>query len=147
MKNRQDNIKDYQSLSQNITEALKEAIGTRTVGVTNKRKESKQTKTLWQDKNKLKRDLQSAIQRKDQEKTTILKMHQTARQYRENNWRMNKRKKPRDLADKLIETGGAKSKLFWQIRKSITNTKAKETYDTITEEGEILEDPTKTKTT
>ena len=45
MNNRQDNINDYQSLYQNTTEALKEAIGTRTVGVTNKRKESKQSKT------------------------------------------------------------------------------------------------------
>ena len=71
MKNRQDNINDYQSLYQNITEALKKPlIGTQTVGVTNKRKESKQTKKLRQDKNKLKRDLQSAIQRKDPEKTT-----------------------------------------------------------------------------
>ena len=88
MKNRQDNIKDYQSLSQNITEALKEAIGTRTVGVTNKRKESKQTKTLRQDKNKLKRDLQSAIQRKDPEKPQSWKNTSTARKYWENNWRM-----------------------------------------------------------
>ena len=55
------------------------------------------------------------------------------------------REKTRDLADKLIKTGGAKSQLVWQIRKRITNTKAKETYDAITEEGEILEDPTKTK--
>ena len=77
MKNRQDNINDYQSLYQNTTEALKEAIGTRTVGVTNKRNESKQSKTLRQEKSKLKRYLQSAIKRKDLEKTTILKkIHQ-----------------------------------------------------------------------
>ena len=75
MKNRQDNINDYQSLYQNTIEALKEAIGTRAVGVTNKRKESKQSKTLRQEKNKLKRDLQSAIKRKDPEKTTILKQY------------------------------------------------------------------------
>ena len=145
MKNRQDNIKDYQSLSQNITEALKVAIGTRTVGVTNKRKESKQTKILRQDKNKLKRDLQSAIQRKDPEKTTILKKYINSQKILREQLENEIRVKTRDLADKLIETGGAKSKLFWQIRKRITNTKAKETYDTITEEGEILEDPTKTK--
>ena len=53
----------------------KPLIGTRTVGVTNKRKESKQSKTLRQGKNKLKRDLQSAIKRKDPEKTTILKKY------------------------------------------------------------------------
>ena len=47
----------------------------RTVGVTNKHKESKQSKTLRQAKNKLKRDLQSAIKRKDPEKTTILKKY------------------------------------------------------------------------
>ena len=40
MKNRPDTINDYQSPYQNITEALKEAIGTRIVGVTNKRKKS-----------------------------------------------------------------------------------------------------------
>ena len=37
-----------------------------------------------------------------------------------------------------------KSQLFWQIRKRITNIIAQETYDTITEEGEILEIGNKT---
>ena len=110
MKNRQDNINDYQSLYKNITEALKEAIGIQPVGVTNKRKESKQTKTLRQDKNKLKRDLQSAIQRKDPEKTTILKKYINSQKILREQLENEIREQTRDLADNKNRRSKGKGK-------------------------------------
>ena len=51
-----------------------------------------------------------------------------------------------DRINKLTREGGVKSDLFWKIRKQLINkSKKDEDYDTITEEGETLHDPEKTK--
>ena len=48
--------------------------------------------------------------------------------------------------NKLAKEGGIKSDLFWKIRKQLINkSKDKEEYDTISEEGETILDPEKSR--
>ena len=57
-----------------------------------------------------------------------------------------KRKKAKKKIEKLIAEGGARSNHFWKTRKKILNqTKHNEEYDLITEEGETITDPNKSK--
>ena len=140
-----NNLTDYQSLYQNIIHTLEEAIGSQTITLTKKRKESDETKRLRREKNKIKKELQIEIKNNSPNKTETLEKYIESQKALKEHIETEIRGKTVQIANKLIEAGGTKSQLFWKMRKKITNTKTKNTYDTITEEGVKIEDPGETK--
>ena len=51
----------------------------------------------------------------------------------------------RKTTNQLIKQGGANSNMFWKLRKQLLNHNKQEEFDTINEEGDPVNDPTKAK--
>ena len=149
MNNRAEELKnmDYQTYINETRKILKQTIGEKTITTGRySRRETKATKEARNSVKQLKKQYNQAILTKD-----------------ENNIRTNLdtlRKAQTNLRDKIEESekifteeelnkmkseGGTKSNAFWKHRARISGKFAKEEYNTMDEQGRIIEDPTKAK--
>ena len=86
-----------------------------------------------------------AIRNNQSNKNEILQQYvQTQKELKEHIER-DLQETTRQIANRLVKEGGVKSALFWKLRKQIINQKSENTYDTITEDGVKIENPTEAK--
>ena len=134
----------YEELQEIIQSTMKEIFDTITIkkGIY-KPKETQKIKELKEKRRIHRKDFEKAKKElKQEKKETYINTQKELRQAIEE----EETKSIENRINRIIQEGGAKSNLFWKIRKQIIQgDKNKEEYDLIKENGEIEKDPEKAK--
>ncbi len=141
----QNNPNTYEDIEKEIVEILKKTVGTKTISINNKPRESKHTKDKRANRNKLKKEYELAIRNKKPNIKSSLKSYINSQIGLREQIEKDNKERINKIVNRLIREGGVKSQTFWKLRKQIIKTNSDDSYDTITEEGRKLEDPTETK--
>ncbi len=138
------NPKTYDELEKIILKAMRNHIGQATIRV-ERPQESKETKEKRAEKRKARTEFEEAIKNKhpdlDKKKDKYLKTQIALKEQIQKD-ETNRRNK---TIETLIKEGGAKSQLFWKLRKKIIAKEGDANYDTKDEQGNIIEDPEQAK--
>ncbi len=117
MENEFINTTQYATLDKAIITALERAIGTKTIYThKNNKKETPEIKTKRKHKNQMKKDYNKAIQNKTNV-NQALERYITSQRELKDQISLENKTQTQIIAKKLIEQGGAKSQLFWKIKK------------------------------
>lgn len=138
-------INSYKDLEIIITNTLEESIGKKTITINqNKTKESASTKLKRANRNKCRKVYKQSITNNLPDKTEKLEKYISSQKELKLQIEADNKAKTQQIANRLIQEGGAKSSNFWKLRKQIIKKKT-DSYDTITEDGQKIEDPDQTK--
>ena len=138
---------DYQTYINETRKILKQTIGEKTITTGRyKKRESEATKEARESVKLLKKQYNQAILTKDSD--TILTNLDTLRKAQtnlRNEIEQSEKTATEEELNKMKSEGGTKSNTFWKHRARISGKFTKEEYDTMDEQGKIIEDPEKAK--
>ena len=147
---RQEELKnmEYQEFINEIRKIMRNTIGEKTI-TTGKRKpirEKPEVKQIRSQMKEQKKNYKETIKTKNPEKIKegleqVLKTQAELRKAIEE----SQKQVTKEELNKMKSEGGTKSNAFWKHRANILGKHTKEEYDTLNEEGELIEDPDKAK--
>ena len=134
---------NYQELKNTITRIMRETVGeTKITTNKNKKKENEEVKRLREEKKEAKKAFQYSCKNntnnKIETKTRYIESQKALRDAIERANNEETKKKMEELA----QEGGTNSTRFWKMKQTMEKKKDREPYDTITEDGRKLQDPT-----
>ncbi len=138
--------KDPENLTKIMVKTLKETVGevTITVGKRRKDRESEEVKKAKEEKKKKKKEYEEAIRRKDNiddKKRQYFQAEDKLRSKIEENIKEESKRKLEKMRDRF----GIRTNEFWRHRANCEGKDQKDDYDTVTEEGRIIENPIEAK--
>ena len=135
-----ENYDEYEKV---IKETIKKSFKTITItkGIY-KYKKSDECKRLKKVRKQTKKEFENAPKEQKKEK---LQAYIEAQKSMRNELENMERDRVEQRINLIIKAGGAGSDHFWKIRKKILSQGKNESYDIITEEGELLKDPEENK--
>ena len=142
-RDKEEKIKTYEDLQEITLKLIKQKVGEKIMKPTKHRK-SEELKKACEEKMKAKREFKDAIRNKASNVKEKLDKYTKAQENVRRIGEEEQRKILEDKYNRFISEGGTKSQTFWKIRKSIMKQGSLE-YDHITEDGEMVTDPTKAK--
>ena len=141
-----EKLTNYNKIERELRNIMEETIGSTTVttGKKQKNKDSDEIRKLRMERKNKQKEFQEAITKNENKKEKLTSYIECQKKLRE---KIEEEEKTRtkQIMKKIIEEGGTKSNTFWKMSRKAAGKKGTSNYLTITEEGQVLEDPEKAK--
>ena len=134
---------DYSDFEEKLIKTLEKTVGSTQIRIGGKRKnkETEEIKQLREEKKELNKKLKKDIKENNENKLTTLDEYIKCQKKLREKIAENNRAMTKTLINQIIQEGGTKSKSFWNLKKKLEGKKGNCDYNTITEDGEELQDP------
>ncbi len=134
----------FDELEEMIKKKMKKHIGQITIR-NNSKRESKKAKEIREEKKKASKEYDKACETNPTNYEEIKNHYIDTQKKLREQLEKDEIEKRMNIANKLIQQGGTKSNLFWQMRKKIIKNDMDANYDIKDEEGNTIEDESKAK--
>ena len=141
---KQNPTKTYMDLEQAIKRNLIKHIGKVTIR-TNRNRDSKEAKNLREKKKQAGKEFDQAIKSNNPRIAEIKNNYIQAQKDLRNQIEKDAENKSKNIIQTLIKEGGAKSNLFWKLRRKIIKKDSDANYDTKDETGKTITNPEEAK--
>ena len=141
-----EKLTNYNKIERELRNIMEETIGSTTVtaGKKRKNKDSDEIKKLKMERKNKRKKFQEAITKNENKKEKLTSYIECQKKLQEK-IEGEEKTRTKQIMKKIIEEGGTKSNTFWKMRRKAAGKKGTSKYLTITEEGQVLEDPEEAK--
>jgi hypothetical protein len=137
---------NYDTFESDLRNIMEQTIGSTTITPNNNNKiKSKEINKLHKTNKDMRKLYQKACHQKDPNRNALLQEYYMSQTKLREEIEREIKNKTTDNIMIIKREGGTKSRKFWQIRKKTIGRKSKANYNTVTEDGRILDDPTESK--
>ena len=145
-KHREKPPKNQEELTELIISTLKETIGQTKITTGGKnRKASQQEKDKRENKKTAKKIYEQALKQDRNDIKTKLEKYMEAQKELRDQIELDLQKTTKEKLEKYRKEGHMKQNQIWKLKNEAETSKENDQYDTITEEGKLLQEPEETK--